>query len=200
MIFTEGGYEPYMPAYGGEYDPKIAYSIGNRNIGLLFGQRARLSMLWKMNGYVSDNIVLIDDVDTEHLLTHIPNLKRLTFVFDHLSYPILAVQVPGGIEVYKFISYGGDDTYREHLVTIPGARDPFLIPTDVSDIGSVLNQPLLIYVDDVGDVVTRSYRDNFATVVDELVYGLNATDELREAGITSTGKIQIEISKIKQES
>lgn len=198
MIFTEGPKEPFMPAYKDGFDPKVAYAIGNRNIGLMFGQRLRASMLWKMNGYVSDHIILMDDADTEYFLTTVPGLKELSFTFDNMGYPILAVQDPEGIKVYRFTGYGGDEETKVLLLELPGCRNPKLIPTSVSDLGSIYNQPVLVYIDDVGDVLTRSYKDHFKTILSEVVSGLMATDELREAGITRTGKVQIEISKIKE--
>lgn len=197
MIFTEGEKEPFMPAYVHEYDPLISYAIGNRSIGLLFGQRVRASMLWKVQGYVRNSIVMIDDSGTEHLLTSIPNVKELTFGFDFMSFPILAVELEDGVHVYKFDSIGGDVGHRTSLTFIPGARNPKLVPTNISDLGSVLNQPALLFVDDAGDVVMRSYEDSFGTDKSTILYNLMPTDELREAGITRTGKIQVEISKIK---
>lgn len=200
MNLTEGEYEPFLSAYAGDYDPMISYAVGNRDIGLLFGQRARVSMLWKMHGYKLDDIVLVDEAETEHLITNMSGVTKLSFIFDYLSFPILAVELPEGIKVYKFTSYGGDEAYRTLIAEIPGARNPKLIPSNVSDLGSVFNQPSLIYIDDVGNVVMRSYKDNFKEVADTILYNLKPTDELREVGITQTGKIQIELSKIKETS
>ncbi len=198
MNFVIGEMEPYMPAYVGEYDPKISLAMGSRDIGLMFGQRLKASMLWKVRGYVKDTIVLINDTGMEFLLTSLPDVKSLSFTFNYMGYPLLAVENSEGVKVYTFSTYGGDEEYRTELIDLPGCRDPKLLPTCVSDLGSVQNQPILLYIDESGSILTRSSKDSFKTIEgDPIMTGLVETDELRQAGITRTGKMQLSISRLK---
>lgn len=197
MTFKEGEYEPYVPAYNVEYDPKVSYTIGSRDIGLLFGKRLRPGMLWKLQSFVNDDLSLVDDTGTEYLLAKIPDLKEASFTFDHLGFPIVGVSVGNGIDIYLFRNYGGDELFKKHIINIPGARNPRMFPFNPSDVGSVMNQPTLVYVDSNGDVIRRDGWDDFAQVKGAVLSGLTPTDILTEAGITLSGKIQLTISKIK---
>lgn len=203
MIFTNSSKETYLPAYPDDHQQRISYAIGNREIGLLFGTRGRLSVMWKMYVNVKNEIVLEDEVGVGYVLGIVTGIVKLSFTFDPFSFPIMAVQVKRGtftgIEVYKFTNHGGAVIDKILLLTLSTSRSPKLVPTNISDLGSILNQPLLIYIDPVGDVVQRSNKTNF-TELDGLpiVKGLLATDELRRAGITTSGKVQLEFSKLKK--
>lgn len=202
MSYIEATKEPYLPAYSQIYDPRTAYAVGNRDIGLLFGQRARLSMMWQMHTTVKSEVVLHDELGVDHLLGEIKDIVNLSFTFDPMSYPIVGVEVDRedfkGIEVYRFNNYGGDVNDKELLLSLADCKTPKLVPTNISDLGSIVNQPLLIYVDETGKLSQRSMKTNFTVLVpDTSVIKLDPTDELRRAGITTTGKIQIEISKLK---
>lgn len=203
MNLIIGNEEPLMPAYTKEYHDLIAYAIGNRNIGLLFGQRMRLSMLWKMQTTVKSEIVLVDELDAVHILGTVRGMRNLSFTFDPFSYPIVALEINRedfvGVEVYKFTNSGGDETEKQLLLSLPNCRTPKLLPTNISDLGSVLNQPLLVYIDETGSLAQRSMKTNFTKIEgNPMLLNLGPTDTLRRVGITTTGKIQVEVSSLKK--
>lgn len=205
MMLDEGEKEPFLPTYDKDYDPRISYAVGNRDIGLLFGQRGRFSLMWRLYTNVKSEIVLRDEMDVDHVLGEIKGIVNLSFTFDPFSYPIVSVQVERedftGVEIYKFINSGGDIVNKVLLLSLPDCRCPKMLTSNVSNLGSILNQPLVVYIDELGNISQRSMKTNF-TVLDGLpkVLGLSSSDELRRAGITNTGKVQLEISKVKQPS
>lgn len=202
MIFTEGDKLPFLPAYTKIYDPKKAYALGNSSIGLMFGQRVRPTMLWEMRTTVKEEVVLVDEYGVDNVLGMINNVRSLSFVFDPFSYPIVAAEILKdgikSVEVYRFNNYGGDIVDKVKLLTLENCRSPKVVPYNISDQGSILNQPILFYIDPQGNILKRSLRTNF-TVVDgsPVKTGLIASDELKYVGITSTGQIQLELSKLK---
>lgn len=203
MNFTKGEVKPYLPAFIKPYNPRISYSIGNRTIGLLFGPRIRSSMLWEMRTTVKDEVVLVDEVGIPNILGVIENIRSLSFVFDNFSYPIVAVEtrisgVPK-IEIYRFTNYGGESTDKVLIAEFPNCRAPKLLPSNVGDLGSITNQPFMLYIDSNGNVAKRSLKDNFQAVeyISSLT-GLKATDELRNVGIASDGEYQIELTQLKE--
>lgn len=202
MIFTEGDKKTFLPAYAKIYDPKKAYTLGNRSIGLMFGQRVRPTMLWEMRTTVKEEVVLVDEYGVDNVLGTVKDIRSLSFTFDPFSYPIVAVEVLKDgkkyVEVYRFNNYGGDEVDKVKLLTLENCRCPKLVPSNISDQGSILNQPILFYIDPQGNILKRTLRTNF-TVVDGLPIktGLLSTDELKNVGITNTGQIQLELSKLK---
>lgn len=202
MSFIIGDKEPFLPAYAQPYNPVISYAIGNRDIGLLFGTRTRLSVLWQVRKNVKDELVLCNENGNEFLLGVVKGIKNLSFLFDPFSFPIVAVEVERedwkGVEVYKFNSIGGDEEEKKLIISLPDCKQPKLLPTNISDLGSVLNQSLLLYVDSENNIISRSAKTNFTEIEGEPVSSLETTDVFLRAGITQSGKIQIEIIKLKE--
>lgn len=200
-MFSSNEKEPILALYEKKFDPRIAYAVGNSDIGLLFGQRVKPNMLWKMRVNGKDEITLHDELGIIHVLGVVENVKRLSFTFDNFSYPIVAVEVDTGIEVYKFNGSEGKVADKELIITLPNCYYPELIPSNISDLGSINNQPILFCVDNTGSIFTRSLKDNFATKSpDPVLTNLLPTDILSEVSITQNGRIQLGISKLKIES
>lgn len=200
MIFKPGDKVSTLPIYNKLYDPRIAYAIGNRDIGLLFGQRVKPNMLWQMRVNAKSQLTLNDDSGISYILGKYDNIKKLSFTFDTFSYPIVAIEVEDGIKVYKFTNVEDlpNNDNRVLLIELPSCRDPKLVPSNTSDLGSINNQPFLFYIKDDSFVEARSLKTNFTTILEEsLVTNLTSTDILNEVSITQNGKIQLGISKLK---
>lgn len=192
--------ETELTIYNQIPNPLISFAVGNSDIGLLFGQRVKPNMVWELRYDGKGDLILVDENDISSVIGNIPGVKSLSFVFDSFAFPIIAVETLIGVEVYKFKNYANESNSFELISSFEGYRNPKLIPSNNSDLGSIQNQPYLFTVDDVGIINQRTLKDNFNAVIDRLDRVMQTTDILEKIAITQNGKIQISISKLKIES
>lgn len=200
-MFILSDKEIELSIYNQMTDPLTSNAVGNSDIGLLFGQRVKPNMVWQLRYDGKSDLILEDENNLSTVIGNFEGVKSLTFVFDNFSYPIVATETMVGISIYKFKNYANETNSYELINSFENCRNPKLVPGNVGDLGSVLNQPFLFYIDENNTLTQRTLKDNFSTIVETITTKiLEPTDILEKASITQNGKIQLSISKLKIES
>lgn len=200
-MFTLNEREVELTIYNQILNPLLSFAVGNSDIGLLFGQRIRPSMVWRIHYNTNNDLTIVDENEVSTALGKFENVKSLSFVFDNFSFPIVALETLTGIDVYRFNNLANNLTSFELIKSFTDCRNPKLIPSNIGDLGSIQNQPYLFYIDETGTVIQRTLKDNFISIIENPVsIVLQPTDILEKVAITQNGKIQLSISKLKMES